>query len=34
VDALVWAFSELFPKLNRQKPKVDHRNNVGGSWMG
>ena len=34
VDALVWAFSELFPKLNRQKPKVDHRNNAGGSWMG
>jgi hypothetical protein len=34
VDALVWAFSELFPKLNRQKPKIDHRNNVGGSWMG
>ena len=34
VDAMVWAFSELFPKLNRQKPKVDHRNNAGGSWMG
>ena len=34
VDAMVWAFTELFPKLNRQKPKVDHRNNAGGSWMG
>ena len=34
VDAMVWAMTELFPKLNRQKPKVDHRENVSASWMG
>ena len=34
VDAMVWAMTELFPKLNRQKPKVDHRDNMSGSWMG
>ena len=34
VDAMVWAMTELFPKLNRQKPKVDHRDNMSGSWRG
>ena len=34
VDAMVWAMTELFPKLNRQKPKKDHRENVSASWMG
>ena len=34
VDAMVWAMTELFPKLNRQKPKEDHRENVSASWMG
>ena len=34
VDAMVWAMTELFPKLNRQKPKKDNRENVSASWMG
>ena len=33
VDALVWGFTELFPKMNRQKPRVDHRDQTAGSWM-
>lgn len=35
VDALVWNFTELFPKMvKKARPKVDHRNSLTGSWMG
>ncbi len=35
VDALVWNFTELFPKMvKRPRPKIDYRNQEIGSWMG
>jgi len=36
VDALVWGFTELFPKMvRRPRPAIDHRNEEShGSWMG